>query len=397
VAALLVLTRHQLTLRDVVQFVLPGTLVAALICRDEWTLGTGPSAPRFATLMRLVVPFLLGAAIPVALMLMPYVRSGALGTFIYGVFILPTKRFGVASLSPGRLSGMLMALPPLLILLFAGTKVGADVMRKWGAPMLAVACALVLIAARWVTAVYLVVWHSALAALPLLVVLGVIVLHRPRAADARDPLLRERCIALLSVASVCNLVQFPLAVRIYFFYVAPLVWLCALALSSYLPALPRRVPVILSGFYLAFAMLLLNTASPLEIGNYFTPYEPTKRLELDRGGIEIPVRHARIYEPLVHLVREHARGGYTWASPDVPEIYFLTGLRNPTRTMYDFFDDPIGRSARILSTLERHKVTAVVLNRRPQFSHEIAADLMDSLVARYPNTSEVGALQVRWR
>jgi hypothetical protein len=347
--------------------------------------------------MRLVVPFLVGAAVPVALMLLPYVRSGELGTFIYGVFILPTKRFGVASLSPGRLSGLLTVLPPLLILLFAGTAAGGRVMRTWGAPVLAIGCALVLIAARWSTIAYLVVWHSALAALPLLIVVGVLVLHRSRAADARYPLLRERCIALLSVAGVCNLVQFPNAVRIYFFYVAPLVWLSALALSSYLPAMPRRVPVILSGFYLAFAMLLLNTASTSEIGNYFTPFEPTKRLELDRGGIDVPVLHAQIYEPLVPLVRQHARNGYTWASPDVPEIYFLTGLRNPTRTMYDFFDDPIGRSARLLATLQRHDVTAVVLNRRPEYSHEIAADLVDSLVARYPNSSEIGDLQVRWR
>ena len=47
-------------------------------------------------------------------------------------------------------------------------------------------------------------------------------------------------------------------------------------------------------------------------------------------------------------------------------MYFLTGFKNPTRTSYDFFDDPVGRTERIERLLQHHEVNAVVINSRPQ-------------------------------
>jgi hypothetical protein len=97
------------------------------------------------------------------------------------------------------------------------------------------------------------------------------------------------------------------------------------------------------------------------------------------------------------ILRRHAKGGYTWASPDCPEIYFLSGLRNPTRTLFDFFDDPTQRTERILAALERHGVTAIVLNRAPQFSANIPDDLVEELERRYPLGANAGKFQIRWR
>ena len=55
-------------------------------------------------LARLLVPFLLGVALPIALFLVPYARSGALGAFLNGVFVLPMRRFNAASLARRRRS-----------------------------------------------------------------------------------------------------------------------------------------------------------------------------------------------------------------------------------------------------------------------------------------------------
>jgi len=68
---------------------------------------------------RLLVPFLAGVALPVALFLVPYARSGALGAFVYGVFVLPMKRFGVASYPALPLATML-ALAPFAVLVVWG-------------------------------------------------------------------------------------------------------------------------------------------------------------------------------------------------------------------------------------------------------------------------------------
>ena len=56
-----------------------------------------------------------------------------------------------------------------------------------------------------------------------------------------------------------------------------------------------------------------------------------------------------------------------YAGPDTPEIYALTGLRNPTRSLFDYLD-PIGLRARtrdLLRALRSRGVTAIVINRDP--------------------------------
>jgi hypothetical protein len=111
----------------------------------------------------------------------------------------------------------------------------------------------------------------------------------------------------------------------------------------------------------------------------------------------VPDYDAKMYNIAVRLLRRHTRGGYTWASPDCPEIYFLAELRNPTRSLFDFLDEPAGRTARIMDALQRHGVTAVVLNRAPQFSAQIPDDLVAELEKRYPYGANVGKFQIRWQ
>jgi hypothetical protein len=202
---------------------------------------------------------------------------------------------------------------------------------------------------------------------------------------------------LLSVAAVFTLVQFPFSAPIYFCYVAPLVILCAVALLRYAPPLAPAVPMLGAAFLLAFAVFRVNTSRLFGMGVLYMPYPPTAVIDMPRAGVIVPDYEARMYHVAVPMLQLHARGGYTWAAPDAPELYFLSGLRNPTRSLFDFFDDTTGRTARILEALDRRAVTAVVVNSAPQFSPELAPDLAAEIRRRYPHAADVGKFQVRWR
>jgi hypothetical protein len=104
------------------------------------------------------------------------------------------------------------------------------------------------------------------------------------------------------------------------------------------------------------------------------------------------------YTRVTELLRDHsAPGGYTYAAPDCPELYFLSQLRNPTRTLFDFLDDPSGRDSRVLRAIDSTRVTAIALNSTPLFSAPIDSALTVSLRARFPDSAVVGNFVVRWR
>jgi hypothetical protein len=395
VTALAVLVRRQLAAPELAQFVLPGTAIAALLVRNEWTQPAGDSRARFHGLFRLLGPFLLGVALPVAVFLVPYVRSGSVGALAYGVFVLPMKRFGVAVSAVVPLMAMVAGLPLMLFAVLTRTACGRG--AQIAGVSTAVALALLFVVTGRSDPAYRSVWYAVQTMLPWLVVAGVVVLGRPRAADAGDRLLRARTMLLLCIAALCNLIQYPFFVPNYFCYVAPLVILAAVALGRYLQPRAVLVPWAVLAFFTAFAVLRVNDSTLYAMGIAYRPYLRTAPLGLERGGLEVPVVHAEAYRELVPLLRAHARGGYTWASPDCPEIYFLSGLRNPGRSLFDFFENPTGRTARVLDMLERHGVTVIVLNARPAFSPVPSDDLVAALESRYPYARNVGPFHVRWR
>jgi hypothetical protein len=396
VAALAMLVRRQLHATEVVQLVMPGALIAAVLVRNEWTVPAGGSRARFMGLATLTLPFLFGVVLPIALFLVPYGVSGSLGAFAYGVFALPMKRFGVAGVAAPPLWTML-ALVPLALAVFAAERLEARA-RHAGLAALVAGLALMLLATGWSDAAYRGVWYSVRSLLPVLALVAVATLWRPRAADVEQPMQRDRLALLLCVAALCSLVQFPYAVPNYFCYVAPLVALLAVGLSSHLRRPSRAVSAALLAFYVAFAVLRVNGATLNSMGVTHGQYHSTVPMGLARGGgLRIPRDQAMVYRRLVPMVEQRAQGGYTWASPDAPELYFLTGLRNPTRSLFDFFDDTTGRTTRMLEALNTHGVTAVVLNARPAFSPALPDALVEALETRYPYAANVGPYQVRWR
>jgi 4-amino-4-deoxy-L-arabinose transferase-like glycosyltransferase len=395
VAALVMLVRRQLHASELVQFVLPGAMIAALLVRIEWASPAGSSRTRFVGLAQLLAPFLLGVALPIALFLLPYARSGSVGAFINGVFLLPTKRFGIAEMRMLPL-WTTVGLLPIVGLVLAGQMTRGRSTAWWLAVLVPVLAAL-FVASLSSDAGYRFVWYSARNLLPLVVAVGVGVIARARQDGADAALYRARLLLLLAVSAVCTLIQFPYSAANYFCYVAPLVALAGVGLLPSLPRLTPAVPAALAAFYAAFAIARINGSPLYLMGERYLAPIPSQPLALPRGGIDVPNHMAPGYRALVTLLQRHARGGYTWASPDAPEIYFLSGLRNPTRSIFDFFDDPRQRTERVLGALDRHGVTAVALNRQPVFSAPFPPDLIAGLEQRYPYSTDVGPFHVRWR
>jgi hypothetical protein len=98
----------------------------------------------------------------------------------------------------------------------------------------------------------------------------------------------------------------------------------------------------------------------------------------------------------VATVQAVTRSSFIYVTPDAPEVYFLSGLRNPTPVFYDFFDEEAGRTDRMLRTLEREGVNVVVLNTGLRFSPPPPPRLVEALEARFSSARMVGPFIVRW-
>ena len=97
------------------------------------------------------------------------------------------------------------------------------------------------------------------------------------------------------------LVQFPFAGPVYFFYLAPLVVLCALAGYSLSPSRLRAPAMLLYGFLFLFAVVWVRTAAlfPTAQGRY-EPRQAMVRFDLERGGIRVlPSERAEYEEALL--------------------------------------------------------------------------------------------------
>lgn len=386
--------RSRLRLAELIHFLLPQVTLAMLLLWRESHGLSGSNRKRFGTLFRMLVPFGLGVAAPIAVYLIPYVLTGSLGAFLRGVFLLPTRRLIFASLEPSGNMQPLLCLAAVLV-----TAMYTRFPVHWfSKAVLMLALASVLTTAVRSATVYQYIWNSVVLLIPFTVVLGAILLKDWPGKNGRSFLWQQQVMLLLCVVGVCSLVQFPFAAQIYFCYVAPLLALALLGVVSQRVAAARFLLGSLLSFYLLFAALWVTPSFIYAMGYRYQPDPETRRLALQRaGGLRVTPSEAQEYERLIPLVQDHAAGEYIYAAPDCPEVYFLSGLRNPTRNLFDFLDDPAGRTARILSTLETHHVKVVAILTQPAFSGPLEPDLRAALIERFPDSVSVGRFEVRWR
>jgi hypothetical protein len=111
----------------------------------------------------------------------------------------------------------------------------------------------------------------------------------------------------------------------------------------------------------------------------------------------VTAREKGEYEELVRAVASLEAGPHILAFPDSPEVYFLTGKSNPTRTFFDFFEDPAGRSEQVLNLVNDLSLSVVVVNRAPQFSEPPDDALLESLRERLGFIRDVGRFRIYWK
>jgi hypothetical protein len=243
-----------------------------------------------------------------------------------------------------------------------------------------------------------IVWTVIWIWMPVAIIAGLVLLlwHRGRGLTGSDSC--QRLFLLLSVTAGCSLIQFPFLMPTYFCYVAPLAVLSCAAIMSHLESPSRWFRGVVYCSVLCYVLFEVTPGFLNPMGNYYAHDIQTKALTVPRaGGLRVSPESANTYEALGKVIKEHARGEYLYATPDCPQFDFLYGFRNPTRTLFDFADDPFGRTDRILNALHARDVSIVVINQKPQFSDPVPSDLSAALEKEFPAQQVVGRFIVRWR
>jgi hypothetical protein len=345
----------------------------------------------------MILPFGLGFLLPLAAFFIPFIRGNALHAALSGILLVPFKRLSSAYYPPPDIIRMVPSLCLVAILILGTCARG---IRRWIVSL--ATGALVVCYLTWSanqSTYYQRMWQAAYWLTPLLVVMGALLISSRRwksealtSYPAGQPLF-----LILSVLALCSLVQYPFSVPIYFCYVAPLVILGAVALLREFPSIPRPLLAAVFSGFLFYGILFVTPPFIQFIGFQYRPDPETHVLSLPRaGGLRVDRKSVEVYEKLIPLIQEHAGSGEVYAAPDCPEVYFLAGYRNPTRTLFDFFEDDSRDREHILRLLDQRQIRVVVLNRNPPFSAPLPSDVRQALLARFPNVANVENFEVMW-
>ncbi|HEX2460031.1 MAG TPA: glycosyltransferase family 39 protein [Vicinamibacterales bacterium] len=392
IMALVAMLGERRTLMDVMHFVVPLAALAAVLLWCEWREGRGSLQTRFRRAWVLLGPFAAGAIAPVGIFLVPFITTGSLDSFANGVFGALERRFGQAERPLPEIGDMVWALP------YGAALVAVALGRHARWSLVAASAAALALLAGLATidepSSYLALWNS-VRFLPLFVMLAgcVLLLARPLAVSSPK---REQAFLLLLVLAAIGMVQFPFSAPIYFSYTAPMLALAAVPVAS-LGARPLHLTILLG--YLAFAVISLNVGYAWNIGVvHQAGYAVTDTRPLTRSRLRIPPDDAFEYLGLVSAIRTRIRTGeYVFATPDCPEVYFLSGTRNPTGDLYEFLRGPRRGVTETLELIEHHHINLIVINRAPHFSGPLDPALEMALESRFPHSEMVGRFVVRWR
>jgi hypothetical protein len=331
---------------------------------------------------------LLAAALPVAVLLVPYVVRHQLWELADGLFILPRKRLAFAS-APMPSAWWILTGVPLAAVMFSRR------VARWAAtstvaqPLLwLVAVALPLLAFRY-QASYQAVWQST-RAFAALAPVGICW----RLGSAAEELSVPRRILFMLAATLpwMSLNQFPFAAPIYFSYVAPLGVVSAVASASMTAPFAPRILAPWAVMLLLFAVLITNRADLNTLGVQRAVRPQAVALNLARAHLKVSDQDVATYRRLVFTVSYHFHSGHLFAGPDCPEVYFLLGLFSPSGELFDFFA-PGG----LENTEPWTHSDVIVVNHAPEFSRPPSPRLLEALRQEFPEGQQIGRFEVRWR
>jgi hypothetical protein len=369
--------------RFVVHLALPASFFILGLAVREWRSGAS-SWDRLGSLFRALLPFALGVLLPVVAFGIWFAAHGALGDLVNGVFLVPFRRLAYASVLPPAPFWILASIPLIVLL----RPRGDWNTRPWylaGLVTTALLAAL-LVASALASFPYRVIWQSARSLIPVLGALGGAFLAIPALSAGCDRVAETRWVLLGLLLVTACLIQYPFAAPVYFLYLAPLVILAAVALIAALGRTPVPLRRAVAFFYLAFGMVLMNPGALRGLGFRFEGFPRGVSLDLPRGGLTVLPEEASVYQTIIGSLGTEGDSAI-WAGPDAPEIYFLSGTRNPTRVLFDFLG---GFSSDSLPALVRaHRIQAVVINHRPPFSARLADSVIADLRTLLPGQTRI--------
>jgi len=379
---------------EFVHFVLPALAISGLLAARERGASCADNLTRFRRLLALVVPFLAGAIVPVLVLFLFYWGSGALRPLFTDLFVNQLRRLVDARLAPPHWFFGLLVTPVVWLL-----------SRKRPSSRFSVTAVLQIIAALalWLACrksvlTLLVTLNSVRAAVPLLTCLTAVLLYyrqQNRDAGIQD----QRLMLLVSVVALMSFVQFPYAGPLYFCYFAALFFLMLAALLSILPQ-PMKLNLIVGGAFLVlFAIFLFRPASIAAFQFDRLPAFPRSPLNLPRAGdLRVFGDESARYQALIPFVVSRAGGNPILAGPDCPEIYFLSGLRNPTPFFFDFFEPPEQYRTYMEKLLDRPDfIKVIVVNNTPAFSRPYRDILCSLALSRFSESRKFDNFDIFWR
>jgi Dolichyl-phosphate-mannose-protein mannosyltransferase len=400
-ALLFVLLRKLANSATYYYFWVPELAIGAVVVWNEIYASRNRSQS-FYFLLRELLLFSAGVAIPIAVFLVPYLLTGSVGLLVRDIFAISGQLIARVGMKPPVRwfrQGIEVNVVLIVVVLLTRSKTAPQL---WKQVLFAVSMVILipslLLLARRSRYYYQHVWSTIWVFAPVVVVVGVALLARWSWLNRLESIPRQRLFLTLSVTAACSLIQFPFSNTIYFCYIAPLVLLSITAVVSLMDPPPRLAVAGMMCFCFVYVVFDLTPGFVYHLGTEYAPDTQTVRLSMPRaGGLRVTATSAREYEALNSLIHQHARGEYILAKPDSPEVYFLSGFHDPTGIFFDFYEDPSGRTQRALAVIDSHNINLVVLNHRPPFAAPIADDLKNALEREFPDRADAGDFEVRWR
>lgn len=389
-----------------IHFVIPFMAVTLFVLHHEWTSATEIASVaeenRLRSLLSDVATLAAGVMLPLLVLLQVFWRADALSDFYRGVFVFPKLRMEHASASFASWQSMLFCVP-LLLVIYSGLlprqqtdelaepklKPRSNSIRLWPIGVGLIAFAALLISC-WTKIGFAISFFSFRNAIPLVVLANLFILYlRRNEIDATE---KQQLFAVTAICFFVSLIQFPFAVSLYFFYAAPLGLLAAVAGANACQSKTGWLQTAVLVFLIAMAIFRFDGTWPDATFNEDFQKGAVAKLKTSRSQLWVSELDAVIYGRLQAAIEQHSSPGDTvFATPDCPEVCFLTD-RNPFNgIMYEFFRPELYvNEQQLVDDLVVADVKLVVINERPPFSKRVSKTLVEKIEAEFELVDSIG-------
>lgn len=366
-------------LMSALHLTIPAVATGLAVLLGEWRRGRGPCGSRLARWLPLQATFAAGVLLPLAGWILWYWQADALSSLYDGLVVLPRRRLEYAGAPfPGLAAFAVSAVVTAAACLAVRRNRRQDPSYRisHGQIWLRLGVCLVVVAAGYhVPQVRIVIFQAVRNLAPLVSVILLVLALRCRCMQSGT-----QVFAVAATLVMGAQVQFPFALDTYFLYVAPLVFLgCSSAIRhlrgrAEFDGQPFTWPRLISDGLCLLAWLSLKSVVPL--GTVTVPTQDSQglTLQMDRCGLTVEASLGEVYQRLITKIQtDTAPEEAILAGPDCPEVYFLSGRRNPTRVFYDFFQPDLLKTDAELNELASRERIRMVVVKQP-FLREFSRD-----------------------